>query len=1417
MAGFGTIAPGLDDDAARELLARYPVSDTPASFPPVPSASASENEQPDWREREAEAGLAASRPSGVSTMWQAIKHPSLYPMYKAMTAPREEPAPEASANLPDAGPPLIPSGPQISAGTRIGSALSQNLPEAVFGSLKSGVTAPGEALSGKLPMYTPEGTLNPDVVGRALDIAALAGGGSVAGTAERAAARAPGDFRVMGRQLFSDTGKPAAAAAVAAHAPQYTTSIEGALDRIPSQVLTGDQFANQLKRYGAKPEEMAHRDVNDLLVGQPLVTKAQIRQHLADNPVELRPIERAVKPWEELTSEQQYKIADMHMENRPHIEEDNPRDYYNRLVEENATLFGDAPVYQQYTVPGGENYRERLMQLPMTGKGDATGAADFAKQMREKYGDRWVGELTPAENARYDALIEASPKESEVFKGGHWEEPNVLFHRRSTDRNFEEPLTQDQIYNNQARDFAINESNSIQDQMGEIGRQINRTRMPIEAARREQIFSDMRAGKITPPEAQRRFDEVPDIPELKPLQDKLQELRAYQDRVHREIPDKVEPQKTLSLHDEENQSDWHQQGREKGYGSAVPPDWQVRKYPENPDYWQIYSGNRTIADVPVGVASNEREALSMAARQKGLTDIPDAPFKGTGWERLALHDQLREAAEKGYPRISWTAGEENPTNPMVMMRGRSLDELPAARQAEILRADKGIKDYYNRRRVDQANKIGKAHGVQVQRGALPNQIPAYYMDIPDSLRKELLSKPMSLFSDTGEAAKAAAVAEHLPAEQTGAQNARYADWHAALEGRENVPAQDVHPTATGEGAGAAPAAPAPGDNVPGGAGGRDAGLEQAQISAERAAGRHLPLPGLPQKALPVGDRLYIPGPIGKIKDVAESYMRDRPQPTYHLSPDQYHPVDPEHSKAIAQAFEDMPHAPDDPAVKNSYAAMIKETRDQYDHIRAQHPELQIEANKPGEDPYAATPRLAARDVAENNHFSFFPTQEGFGTGEQGGIDMATHPMMQPSGRTLNGKPLLNNDLFRIVHDYFGHLKEGYGFRAAGEDNAWRSHAAMYSDLARPAMTSETRGQNSWVNYGPHAEANRGASAADTIYTDQKVGLMPEWTMRDRGSPEPIITYQGSPSGHSMVDMSKIGSGEGSAARGQGMYSAEAEPIGKAYRIMTAVRQDPLLKKYRLNERDTNSMARDLADTEGDHGPVVEDLRDHIENMKARLGDGTLSDVQAAETRSQIDRSQRMIRYLNDSNRAKGHLYQLALDRPMEHFLHWDKPFSEQSDYVKQKLQPMLDERTPVIQQARAHLLARTQERLAQLPPGVKNQRLEADLQRYSQPVDWTNTPGEKLYGVAAHSALGRAAKDAEEAYPVASQYLRARGIAGIRYLAGQNFNLPRGVLAGSHNYVSFTAPRILKRYAIPGAIGAGAAGAAASQRGENGS
>jgi len=61
--------------------------------------------------------------------------------------------------------------------------------------------------------------------------------------------------------------------------------------------------------------------------------------------------------------------------------------------------------------------------------------------------------------------------------------------------------------------------------------------------------------------------------------------------------------------------------------------------------------------------------------------------------------------------------------------------------------------------------------------------------------------------------------------------------------------------------------------------------------------------------------------------------------------------------------------------------------------------------------------------------------------------------------------LTGNEKFRPVHDYLGHVLRGNTFRAGGEEIAYAGHAQTMSPLAQLALLSETRGQNSWVNYG----------------------------------------------------------------------------------------------------------------------------------------------------------------------------------------------------------------------------------------------------------------------------------------------------------------------------------------------------------------
>jgi len=60
--------------------------------------------------------------------------------------------------------------------------------------------------------------------------------------------------------------------------------------------------------------------------------------------------------------------------------------------------------------------------------------------------------------------------------------------------------------------------------------------------------------------------------------------------------------------------------------------------------------------------------------------------------------------------------------------------------------------------------------------------------------------------------------------------------------------------------------------------------------------------------------------------------------------------------------------------------------------------------------------------------------------------------------------LNQNQVFRAVHDYFGHGTTGASFGPKGEELAYGTHSQLYSPLAKMAAATETRGQNSFVNY-----------------------------------------------------------------------------------------------------------------------------------------------------------------------------------------------------------------------------------------------------------------------------------------------------------------------------------------------------------------
>lgn len=270
----------------------------------------------------------------------------------------------------------------------------------------------------------------------------------------------------------------------------------------------------------------------------------------------------------------------------------------------------------------------------------------------------------------------------------------------------------------------------------------------------------------------------------------------------------------------------------------------------------------------------------------------------------------------------------------------------------------------------------------------------------------------------------------------------------------------------------------------------------------------------------------------------------------------------EFAKRVADAFDQMKHEPNNPEVQKAYNAMANEVRQQWDYA-TQKMGMKFEPWTKEGQPYANSSEMAD-DVRNNKHLYFF----------QGGDLKSESPMAKVDPET----GLTSNDMFRAVHDLFGHAAHGFEFGPKGEENAYLVHRQMFSPEAIPALTSETRGQNSWVNFGKHLRDEAGnvpkkgeagyVPQTQRPYAEQKVGLLPKELQGGTGEVTPEMVEQSqmstSPEHQKRVDDAKWEVNPNSGYRLLKVTDSDGTPMGAVahdnYRMRMAHIYDPYLNK-----------------------------------------------------------------------------------------------------------------------------------------------------------------------------------------------------------------------------------------------------------------
>jgi GNAT superfamily N-acetyltransferase len=157
------------------------------------------------------------------------------------------------------------------------------------------------------------------------------------------------------------------------------------------------------------------------------------------------------------------------------------------------------------------------------------------------------------------------------------------------------------------------------------------------------------------------------------------------------------------------------------------------------------------------------------------------------------------------------------------------------------------------------------------------------------------------------------------------------------------------------------------------------------------------------------------------------------------------------AERIAAAYDELPTVEEE--AFPAYTALATEVEAQFDYMTKT---MGIKVEFVADDPYKTSREMFA-DVSKG-------VLKVLSTASTG-----SHPFLSDE----------QNDKFRAVHDFFGHAATGRGFGQDGEESAWVHHSQMFTETARGALTTETRGQNSWYN-------SRGK-----VFAEQKVALLPK--------------------------------------------------------------------------------------------------------------------------------------------------------------------------------------------------------------------------------------------------------------------------------------------------------------------------------------
>jgi hypothetical protein len=228
----------------------------------------------------------------------------------------------------------------------------------------------------------------------------------------------------------------------------FYSAVENAALASPRKTATGQAFLNDImKGQDVRADEIKWMGLDDYLKDKKSITKQEVQDYIANNRVDVQEVQLGDTKFNKLSDEE---LINEYIRIRGYDPVSNGEALTrNEMLYElggmNRTESGSTK-FSQYTLPGGENYREILLTMPPK-TDDVSKFKVVTKQDNPYTGQRdievqdtqgnVVAQRSGFQGTDEDALLQhirSSAISESGFRSSHFDQPNILAHLRVNDR-----------------------------------------------------------------------------------------------------------------------------------------------------------------------------------------------------------------------------------------------------------------------------------------------------------------------------------------------------------------------------------------------------------------------------------------------------------------------------------------------------------------------------------------------------------------------------------------------------------------------------------------------------------------------------------------------------------------------------------------------------------------------------------------------------------------------------------------------------------------------------------------------------------------------------------------------------------------------------------------------------------------------